>query len=47
VSVLEFLSVSAASEGALARSSMERAQRDAGARFEERDGWLVPVSIPG
>ncbi len=44
---MEFLSVSAASEGALARSSMERAQRDAGARFEERGGWLVPVSIPG
>ena len=47
MSVLEFLSVSAASEGALARSSMERAQRDAGARFGQRDGWLVPVSIPG
>jgi glycine cleavage system aminomethyltransferase T len=44
---LEFLSVSAASDGALAKSSMERAQRDAGARFEERGGWLVPVSIPG
>ena len=31
----------------LLRSSMERRQRDAGARFEERDGWLVPVSVPG
>ena len=47
MSVLEFLSVSAASEGALATSSMARAQRDLGARFEERGGWLVPVSIPG
>ena len=26
---------------------MERAQREAGARFEERDGWLVPVAILG
>jgi glycine cleavage system aminomethyltransferase T len=31
----------------LARSSMERRFRDAGATFEERDGWLVPVSVPG
>jgi glycine cleavage system aminomethyltransferase T len=30
----------------VARSSMERRQRDAGATFEERDGWLVPVSLP-
>jgi glycine cleavage system aminomethyltransferase T len=29
------------------KSSMERRQRDAGATFEERDGWLVAVSIPG
>jgi glycine cleavage system aminomethyltransferase T len=28
------------------KSSMERRQRDAGATFEERDGWLVPVSFP-
>jgi glycine cleavage system aminomethyltransferase T len=47
VTALEFLSVAAASDGALARSSMERAQRDVGASFEERHGWLVPVSIPG
>jgi len=47
VTALEFLSVSAATEGAVARSSMERAQREAGARFEERDGWLVPAAIPG
>jgi glycine cleavage system aminomethyltransferase T len=26
---------------------MARRQRDAGAAFDERDGWLVPVSIPG
>jgi glycine cleavage system aminomethyltransferase T len=29
------------------RSSMERRQRDAGATFEERDGWLLPVELPG
>jgi len=46
VTALEFLSVGAAA-GAIAKSSMERAQREAGARFEERDGWLVPVSLPG
>jgi glycine cleavage system aminomethyltransferase T len=28
-------------------SSMAQRQRDAGATFAERDGWLVPVSIPG
>ena len=47
MNALEFLSVSAASHGALAKSSLERAQREAGARFEERDGWLVPVAILG
>jgi glycine cleavage system aminomethyltransferase T len=47
VSTLEFLSVAAASDGAVAKSSMERAQRDAGSRFEDRDGWLLPVSIAG
>jgi len=51
VSALDFLSVAAASgSGAskpLARSSMDRRQRDAGATFEEREGWLVPVSLPG
>lgn len=30
----------------VAKSSMERRQRDAGAAFEERDGWLVAVSLP-
>lgn len=29
------------------KSSMERHQREHGATFEERDGWLVPVSFPG
>ena len=47
MSSLEFLVVGAASEQAVAKSSMERAQREAGARFEQRDGWLVPVAIPG
>ena len=28
------------------KSPLERAQREAGASFEERDGWLVPVSFP-
>ena len=46
-----FLSVDAvADHGAIhpvAKSAIERAQRDLGAVFEERDGWLVPVSIPG
>lgn len=29
------------------RSSLERAQREHGATFEERDGWLVATSFPG
>ena len=48
---LSFLSVDAAADrGAfhpVARSAIDRAQRDLGASFEERDGWLVPISIPG
>ncbi len=44
---LAFLSVAAAGAGAVARSALDRAQRDLGATFEERDGWLVAVSIPG
>jgi glycine cleavage system aminomethyltransferase T len=51
VSVLDFLSPAraAAVDGfhPLARSSMDRRFRDAGATFEERDGWLVPMSVPG
>ncbi len=31
----------------VAKSSLERRFRDADAVFEERDGWLVPVSVPG
>lgn len=51
MSTLDFLSPGRAAPVGdfhpLARSSMERRQRDAGATFAERDGWLVPVSIPG
>ena len=51
MSALDFLSPDRAQNDAgfapLLRSSMERRQRDAGAQFEERDGWLVPVSFPG
>ena len=51
MSNLPFLSVDAAagrgSAHPVAKSAIERAQRDLGATFEERDGWLVPVSIPG
>ncbi len=46
-----FLSVDAAADRGgfhpVATSAIDRAQRDLGATFEERDGWLVPVSIPG
>jgi glycine cleavage system aminomethyltransferase T len=48
---LAFLSVDAATAHGgihpVAKSAIERAQRDLGATFEERGGWLVPVSIPG
>jgi glycine cleavage system aminomethyltransferase T len=51
VSALDFLSVSgtvgSGSFEPLARSAMDRRQRDAGATFEAREGWLVPVSLPG
>jgi glycine cleavage system aminomethyltransferase T len=55
VSSLAFLSVDAALDPGdihadfhpIAKSAFERAQRDLGATFEERDGWLIPVSIPG
>jgi len=51
MSALEFMSVGAAGDqGAfhpVARSSLERRFREAGATFEERDGWLVPVGVPG
>jgi glycine cleavage system aminomethyltransferase T len=51
VSVLDFLSVDAAADAGgfhpVAKSSLERRLHEAGAAFEERDGWLVPVSVPG
>ncbi len=47
MNALDFLAVGAASDGAVAVSALARAQRDVGATFEERDGWQVPVSIPG
>ena len=50
MSTLSFLSVDAAADRGdihpVAVSAIERAQRDLGATFEERGGWLVPVSIP-
>jgi glycine cleavage system aminomethyltransferase T len=51
MSALDFLSPDKARHdlgfAPVLKSSMERRQRDAGAAFEERDGWLVAVSIPG
>jgi glycine cleavage system aminomethyltransferase T len=51
MTALDFLSVAAAADDGgfhpVAKSPLERAQREAGACFEERDGWLVPVAIPG
>jgi glycine cleavage system aminomethyltransferase T len=51
VSGLPFLSVDAAADQGgfhpVATSAIDRVQRDLGATFEERGGWLVPVSIPG
>ena len=50
VSGLDFLSIERAEAAGefrlLARSSMEQRQRDAGAVFAERDGWLTAVSFP-
>jgi glycine cleavage system aminomethyltransferase T len=51
VSHLDFLSPDRARDdlgfGPVLKSSMERRQRDAGAVFEERDGWLLPVRFAG
>lgn len=51
MSALDFLSPDRAVAGSgfspVAKSSMERRQRDAGGLFDERGGWLVPVSFPG
>ena len=48
---LAFLSIDGVAERSwhqpVAKSAIARAQRDLGATFEERDGWLVPISIPG
>ena len=48
---LDFLSPSQARAGdgfhPVARSAADRLFRAAGATFEERDGWLVPVRVPG
>ena len=50
MSALGFVSPSGAADAKgfhpVARSSMHRRQHDAGATFEERGGWLVPVSLP-
>lgn len=42
---LDFLT--AGSDGAVARSPMERSAADEGARFEVRDGWNVAVEFTG
>ncbi len=51
MSALDFLAVGGAADQAdmhpVARSAIDRPQRELGAVFEERDGWLVPVSLPG
>jgi glycine cleavage system aminomethyltransferase T len=47
VSTLAFLSPTAAADTAVARSPMERLARQAGARFEVRDGWNVAVAYDG
>lgn len=51
MSVLDFTRVDAAADERgfhpVARSPLERRLRRADASFEERDGWLVPVSLPG
>lgn len=50
MSTLDFLSPDRARAdlgfAPLLRSSLERAQREHGANFEERDGWLVATSFP-
>jgi sarcosine oxidase gamma subunit len=51
VSELAFLSLDATAPAGLvrplARSPLTRRLREAGAEFEERDGWLVAVRVPG
>lgn len=45
MSTLAFLTPDATSGDVLARSPMERAARAAGARFDARDGWNIPVGF--
>jgi glycine cleavage system aminomethyltransferase T len=49
--VLDFVSPGAAADAGgfhpVARSPLDRRFREAGASFAERDGWAVPVSVPG
>jgi heterotetrameric sarcosine oxidase gamma subunit len=45
VSGLDFLVPNAEPESAAARTPMERLARRAGARFEQRDGWMVAVGF--
>lgn len=51
MSALAFLSPGGARDAKgfhpVANSPLDRRLRDAGASFEERDGWLVAVSVPG
>lgn len=51
MSVLDFTSVAAAAATGsfhpVAASPLERRLTEAGATFEERDGWRVPVAVPG
>src|SRR4051794_41907333 len=42
-----FLSVDQAAPHVIARSPMERAARQAGARFAVKNGWNVAVAYPG
>ena len=46
MSTLEFLAPVAAGADVVARSPMEALARDAGARFEVRDGFNVAISYP-
>jgi sarcosine oxidase gamma subunit len=51
MSVLDFISLDAAVFDKrfhpIAKSSMQRRLAEAGAQFEERDGWLVAAHVPG
>jgi glycine cleavage system aminomethyltransferase T len=47
MTVLDALKPRDAAPGVVLRSAMEHRFRAAGARFESRGGWLVPISLPG